>query len=136
MAETTGFPKESASSATKPTSLLPPKHTKDSFEVIQNRIAKNEAILIDVRESFEWKDGHLQSTVFLPLSELEEGRSNESFASQLAEKLPKDKIVYCHCVSGGRVMPASAILHKMGYDARPLKAGYNDLLRAGFEKAK
>ena len=133
MAETTGFPKESA---TKPTSLLPPKHTKDSFEVIQNRIAKNEAILIDVRESFEWKDGHLQSTVFLPLSELEEGRSNESFASQLAEKLPKDKIVYCHCVSGGRVMPASAILHKMGYDARPLKAGYNDLLRAGFEKAK
>ena len=129
-------PKEGAITAVKPARLAPPKHTKDSFEVIQDRITKNEAILIDVREKFEWEDGHLQSAIFLPLSKLEEGESGESFASQLAETLPKDKIVYCHCVSGGRVMLASAILQKMGYDARPLKSGYNDLLRAGFEKAK
>ena len=32
-------------------------------------------------------------------------------------------------------MPASAILQKLGYDARPLKAGYRDLLKAGFTKA-
>ena len=122
--------------ADKPDKTSPPKHTADSLELIRDRIANNEAILIDVREKFEWEDGHLQPAVFLPLSELEEGESDESFATKLAKILPKDKIVYCHCVSGGRVMPASAILHKLGYDARPLKSGYKDLLKAGFEKAK
>jgi len=118
-----------------PAKLTPPKHTKDSFKLIQDRMANNEAILIDVREKSEWEDGHLKSAVFLPLSELEEGESDKSFAAKLVETLPKDKIVYCHCVSGGRVMPASAILQKLGYDARPLKAGYRDLLKAGFTKA-
>ncbi len=128
-------PGGNTSPATEPANLTPPKHTKDSFKLIQGRIAKNEAILIDVREKSEWEDGHLESARFLPLSELEEGEADKSFAAKLAETLPKDKIVYCHCVSGGRVMPASAILQKLGYDARPLKAGYRDLLNAGFTKA-
>ncbi|MDG2214463.1 MAG: rhodanese-like domain-containing protein [Verrucomicrobiota bacterium] len=128
-------PAGNTSPVTDRANLTPPKHTKDSFKLIQGRIAKNEAILIDVREKSEWEDGHLESARFLPLSELEEGESNKSFAAKLAETLPKDIIVYCHCVSGGRVMPASAILQKLGYDARPLKAGYRDLLKAGFTKA-
>ena len=128
-------PGGNTSPVTEPASLTPSKHTKDSFKLIQGRIAKNEAILIDVREKSEWEDGHLESARFLPLSELEEGEADKSFAAKLAETLPKDKIVYCHCVSGGRVMPASAILQKLGYDARPLKAGYRDLLNAGFTKA-
>jgi len=129
----------------------PPKHTKDALELIKKRIAKNEAILIDVREKDEWEDGHLQSATFLPLSILEEGHlqsatflplsileegpSNEAFIESVTKNLPKDKIIYCHCAAGGRVMPASAILHKLGYDIRPLKAGYKDLLKAGFNKA-
>jgi phage shock protein E len=131
-------PKVSAKSpvAKKPDNISPPKHTTDPFELIQNRIKKKEAILVDVREKFEWEDGHLQSAVFLPLSELEEGESDEAYATNLTQKIPKDKIVYCHCASGGRVMPASAILQKLGYDARPLKSGYRDLLKAGFEKAE
>ena len=120
----------------EPDNVSPPKHTTDTFELIQNRIKKKEAILVDVREKFEWEDGHLQSAVFLPLSELEEGESDESYATNLTQKIPKDKIVYCHCASGGRVMPASAILQKLGYDVRPLKSGYRDLLKAGFEKAE
>ena len=123
--------------ADKPDKTSPPKHTADSLELIQDRIANNEAILIDVREKFEWEDGHLQSAVFLvPLSKLEEGQSDESFAKSMAKTLPKDKIIYCHCAAGGRVMPASAILQKLGYDIRPLKAGYQDLLKAGFKKAE
>ena len=120
----------------KPDHNSPPKHTKDPLPLIKERVSKNEAILIDVREKYEWEDGHLQSAIFLPLSGLEEGGASESFASKLAVKLSKDKIVYCHCVSGGRVLPASAILQKLGYDARPLKSGYELLLKAGFEKAK
>ena len=126
--------KPSATSKTGQSS--PPKHTIDSLALIKERIAKNEAVLVDVREKNEWEAGHLQSAIFLPLSGLKEGGTSESFASKLAVKLPKDRIVYCHCLSGGRVLPASAILQKLGYDARPLKSGYELLLKAGFEKAK
>ena len=120
----------------KPDNTSPPKHTTDSLELVQNRITKNEAILVDVREKLEWEAGHLHSAIFLPLSKLEENQSNASFAESVAKKLPKDKIVYCHCAAGGRVMPASAILHKLGYDVRPLKTGYKDLLKTGFKKAE
>ena len=120
----------------KPVSVSPPTHTKDSLALIKERVAKNEAVLIDVREKDEWDDGHIQSAIFLPLSGLKKGGSSGSFAGKLAIKLPKDKVVYCHCVSGGRVLPASAILQKLGYDVRPLKPGYKALLKAGFEKAK
>ena len=117
-------------------SVSPPTHTKDSLALIRERIAKNEAVLIDVREKDEWDDGHIQSAVFLPLSGLKKGGSTGSFNSKLAIKLPKDKVVYCHCAAGVRVLPASAILQKLGYDVRPLKAGYKALLKAGFEKAE
>ncbi len=127
---------ESNSTATKRPAVAPTEHTKDSIELIQKRVADKEAILIDVREQDEWDLGHLQEAVFIPLSELKAGGSDKSYATNLAKKLPKDKIIYCHCASGGRVMPASAILHKMGYDVRPLKAGYDDLVDAGFKDAE
>ena len=110
----------------------PTEHTQDSLETIQERLANNEAILLDVREQDEWNLGHLKAAVLAPLSVLEEGAGDEGFDALLG-KLSKDKIIYCHCVSGGRVMPASRILHQQGYDVRPLKPGYDDLVEAGFE---
>ena len=110
----------------------PTEHTQDSLETIQERLANNEAILLDVREQDEWNLGHLKAAVLAPLSVLEEGVGDKGFDALLG-KLSKDKIIYCHCVSGGRVMPASKILHQQGYDVRPLKPGYDDLVEAGFE---
>jgi rhodanese-related sulfurtransferase len=124
------------SATSKTGQSFPPKHTIDSLALIKERITNNEAVLVDVREKNEWEAGHLQSAIFLPLSGLKKGGASESFASKLAVKLPKDKIVYCHCLSGGRVLPASAILQKLGYDARPLKSGYESLLKAGLKKAQ
>ena len=51
------------------------------------------------------------------------------------KQIPKDKIVYTHCVMGVRALKAAKILEKLGYNVRPLKAGYEDLIKAGFEKA-
>jgi len=110
----------------------PTEYTQDSLETIQERLANNEAILLDVREQDEWDLGHLKDAVLAPLSVLEEGVGDEGFDALLG-KLSKDKIIYCHCVSGGRVMPASKILHQQGYDVRPLKPGYDDLVESGFE---
>ena len=52
----------------------PTEHTKDSLETIQDRLANNEAILLDVREQDEWDLGHLKAAMLAPLSVLEEGK--------------------------------------------------------------
>jgi len=68
------------------------------------------------------------------LSELCDGAGQLEYGVKLAEILPQEKIIYGHCRSGSRVLVAAPILRKMGYDVRPLKAGYTDLLKAGFSK--
>ena len=68
----------------------------------------------------------------MALSDIKKGVPEE----ELAKKLPKGKIVYLHCKSGGRCVTAAELLQKKGYDVRPLKQGYEDLLKEGFEKAE
>ena len=53
----------------------------------------------------------------------------------MKKSLSKDKPVYVHCAAGGRVLTVSKILRQQGYDIRPLKLGYQSLLKRGFEKA-
>lgn len=106
--------------------------TKDSLQTVKESIAAETAVLVDVREESEWNEGHLEGAIFLPLSELKAGLSKE----ELADRLPKDKVLYTHCVVGKRSLTAAGILEKFGYDARSLKAGYEELLKAGFEKAE
>jgi rhodanese-related sulfurtransferase len=108
------------------------EHTKDSLETVKKRMKEKKALLVDVREEKEWKAGHLQDARLLPLSRLEKGID----AEKLAKILPKNKVIYLHCASGGRCLPAADILKKQGYDVRSLKAGYKQLLEAGFTKAK
>jgi len=112
------------------------EHTKDTLTTVKEKLAKGKAVLVDVREKFEWEDGHLKAAVLVPLSELREGRNNKEFAKALAKKLPGNKIIYCHCRSGGRVLAAAPILRALKYDVRPLKAGYRTLVESGFKKAK
>ena len=107
------------------------EHTKDSLDTVRKAIAADEAVLVDVREPDEWKEGHVAGARLVPLSVLEKGAD----PAQLARQLPKDKIVYCHCLAGGRCLEAAAILAPLGYDVRPLKPGYPDLAKAGFPTA-
>lgn len=115
-----------------PTTTLAVEHTRDSLATVQRGVAEKNAVLIDVREQEEWKEGHLKDAKLLPLSALEEGLPEE----ELGKVLPKDKVIYLHCAAGGRSLQAAAILKKQGYDARPLKPGYSALLKAGFTEAK
>ena len=107
----------------------PIKHTKDTLATVKEKLAKGKAVLVDVREKFE-------VAVLVPLSELREGKNDEEFAKALAKKLPGNKIIYCHCRSGGRVLAAAPILRALKYDVRPLKAGYRTLVESGFKKGK
>lgn len=107
------------------------EHTKDSLDTVTKALADKKAILLDVREQSEWDDGHLSQAVLLPLSVLDAGPD----AKTVGKVLSKDKVIYIHCHSGRRCLKAADILDKQGYDVRPLKAGYPDLLKAGFPKA-
>jgi phage shock protein E len=106
--------------------------TKDSLKTVKENVEAKKAVLVDVREKSEWNEGHIQGAVFLPLSELNAGIDEK----QLAKRLPKGKILYTHCVVGKRSVSAAKVLEKYGYELRPLKPGYKELLEAGFKKAK
>lgn len=105
--------------------------SNDPLPTVQENVATHKAVLVDVREPGEWKEGHVQGAIPLPLSSLKKGVDT----SALEQQLPKDKIVYTHCVMGVRALKAAQILERLGYNVRPLKAGYEDLVKTGFEKA-
>ena len=107
-------------------------HTTDSLETVKTSVADGKAVLVDVREADEWTDGHLKAARHLALSDLKKGVPAET----LKKVVPAGKVVYLHCASGRRCLTAADLLKKQGYDVRPLKAGFDDLVTAGFEKAK
>jgi len=106
------------------------EHTHDSLEAVKKNVAGRKAVLVDVREEAEWDQGHLKRSISFPLSELD-----DLSEAAIAKKLPKKKIIYTFCVSGSRALTVGEELEKIGYQVRPLKPGYRELVDAGFEKA-
>ncbi len=107
----------------------PLKHTKDTPDEVKKNLKDKKAILIDVRSLSEREDGALKGSVFMPITEMQK-KIDEAKLKELA----KDKIIYTHCAAGGRALKAGQILKDLGYDVRPLKLGYEDLLKEGLEK--
>jgi phage shock protein E len=106
--------------------------TKDSLEVIAKNVAAGKAVLVDVRSEQEWKQGHLEGSIFVPVTSLRKGGDPK----KLAKVLPKKKVLYTFCVVGMRAKTAAYELTKHGYDVRAVKPGYEEFLEAGFKKAK
>jgi phage shock protein E len=107
------------------------EHTRDSLDTVKKSLAANKAILVDVREKAEWDKGHLRDAQLLSLSVLQDKPS----PAVLQQVLSKDKAIYLHCAAGVRCLKAAEILRKQGYDVRPLKEGYQSLLKQGFSRA-
>lgn len=108
------------------------EHTKDSLETVKKNISDKKAVLVDVREKGEWDDGHLRDAKLLPLSEIPEKVTGK----MLEKEFPKGTVLYLHCASGRRCLQAADILMKEGYDVRPLREGYQALLKNGFPKSE
>ena len=106
------------------------KHTTDTVDQVKTSVAAGKAVIIDVREQAEWDNGHLKVASLVPLSLLSKD------GAAIPVTLPKDQPIYLHCRSGARSLKAAEILKAKGYDARPLQAGYSQLLKDGFEKAE
>ena len=104
------------------------EHTRDSLALVKARVARKQAVLVDVRGDIEWQAGHIQGAVYLPWRDPQD-RLNEV---ELRAKLPVGTIVYTYCAVGYRALRAGSIIARFGYDVRPLKPGYEELVRAGF----
>ena len=105
--------------------------TKEPLSKVKQDIVDEKAVLVDVREKKEWDNGHIEGAIFLPLSILQDGVTTDELKA-----LPKDKILYVHCVVGKRAVTAGNILERNGYKVQPMKPGYKEMISAGFPKAK
>ncbi len=110
-----------------------PKHTDDSLDDVKRNIAENKAVLVDVREQREWDRGHVKDALLVPLSHLNQVAKDPEAKKALMEKLPKDRIIYCHCAKGARALLAGEFLEGLGFTVRPLKPGFAELQDAGFD---
>jgi adenylyltransferase/sulfurtransferase len=71
----------------------------------QMRDAKEDFLLVDVRNPDEFEISVIEGSVKLPLPEL----------AQRFKELPKDKLIVLHCKSGGRSARALKFLREQGY---------------------
>ena len=76
-------------------------------EVKQALDAKEDITIVDVRTTEEYKKGHLDGSLLLPVDAV-----LEQVASLLRDKKKK---LYVYCLSGSRSMQATDILLKLGY---------------------
>jgi len=106
--------------------------TKDSLEVVKQNVDDGKAVMVDVRSKEEWDKGHIEESLFLPVTSIRKGK----YPPATTKVLPKDKVVYTFCVVGMRAKKAAAALVKEGYEVRALKPGYDELIEAGFKKAE
>lgn len=68
-------------------------------------LKQNGAVIVDVRTPQEFKGGHINGSINIPLQQLQQSLS----------KIPKVKIVITCCASGMRSASARSILKSAGY---------------------
>ncbi len=83
------------------------------------------AVLIDVRETDEWSNGHVPSAVFIPRGFLEQ---------RIEEKLPeRSQEIVVYCAGGTRSAFAARTLHELGYsNVVSMAGGFGKWKELGF----
>jgi rhodanese-related sulfurtransferase len=72
-----------------------------------------EWVVLDVREPFEWADGHIDGALHIPMGEI---------PARIGELDPQARtLVVCHV--GARSARVTAWLHQQGFDAANLAGG-------------
>lgn len=101
--------------------LLRQGQSQLTVEEANRRTTQENAAILDVRESEEWRAGHTPGAIHIPLGELE----------QRLSELPRDRPLVAACRSGSRSAGATRILRERGYDAANLAGGIKAWRRAG-----
>ena len=90
-------------------------------------LLKNKEFLLDVREDYEYQNGHIKGAVNLPLREI------------LSQKdtLPKDRDIYVYCRSAHRSADAVNFLKSLGFDkVHNIEGGFIDISFNEYHKDK
>ena len=73
---------------------------------VEDWITVKDAVLLDVRTVDEYRQGHIDGSLNIPLQNIHAVKNN----------IPDlDKPIYVHCLSGGRSAQATSVLKSMGY---------------------
>ena len=90
-------------------------------------LVKNKEFLLDVREEYEYQDGHIKGAINLPLREILEKK----------DTLPKDKDIYVYCRSGHRSADAVNFLKSLGFEkVHNVEGGFIDISFNEYHKGK
>ncbi len=76
-------------------------------------LAAGDAVALDVREPWEWRDGHIRQALHIPLGQL----------AQRLHELPDGRKLIAVCRSGSRSGSVVAPLRQRGYDVVNLAGG-------------
>lgn len=71
---------------------------------VNEAVSAGTAVLIDVREQWEWDQQRIPGATLIPLAEV----------PQRLDEIPTDRDVYVHCRLGGRSAQAVEYLHAHG----------------------
>lgn len=97
-----------------------------AVDTMKSEVATGKALLLDVREASEWKEGHFASAQLAPLSLLKQGQVPVGISKNKGLRL------YLHCRSGNRVKTAAPLLREMGFtNVVVLAEGYARLKELG-----
>jgi len=79
-----------------------------------DKLAEEEALLLDVREIGEFEAGHVEGALNIPLTQLRDR----------VHELPKDQKIAVYCQVGQRAYYATRALRLQGFDAHNLTGGF------------
>lgn len=94
----------------------------------QTLVKENKAIIVDVRESDEVKEGMVEGALWIPKSGFD---SKDTKILDQISKLDKSKEVLLYCRSGNRAGKVGAELQKQGFKVKNI-GGFETLKSSGF----
>jgi rhodanese-related sulfurtransferase len=95
---------------------VPGVSTAEAVELVSSG-----AVLLDVREDFEWAAGHAPEARHIPMSAL----------GERVGELPKEPTIVCVCAVGARSAAVAGALNRSGWTAVNLTGGMDAWLAAG-----
>lgn len=93
---------------------------------LATRLARGDAVLLDVRRPDEWEEAHIDGATLITLDTLPDR----------VDELPRDRSILVICRSGARSAAATEALTGAGYDATNVAGGMLAWVDSGRDVAR